>query len=155
MDSLLIIIVISLLIANLIAVIILFKRKQPEQVDNSQFFKDEVNSLKNTFNQSFGSMSKDIAKDMIGALTRVDLTHNKVATCLVARNMSLRGGLPIFVVRHLSKTLEELDLSNNCIDHIDDTIENFHKLIRFDIRNNCLGRRGRQRRFAIDASSTT
>ena len=79
---------------------------------------------------------------MGGALTRVDLTRNKVATRLVARNMSLRGGLPIFVVRHLSKTLEELDLSNNCIDRIDDTIENFHKLARFDVRNNCLGPKG-------------
>ena len=72
MDSILIIIVIGLLIANLVAVILLFKRKQPEQIDSSQVFKDEVNSLKNSFSQSFGSMSKEIAKDMTGALTRVD-----------------------------------------------------------------------------------
>ena len=72
MDSIIIIVVISLLIANLIAIILLLKRQQPEQVDNSQFFKDEVNSLKNSFNQSFGSMSKEIAKDMTGALTKVD-----------------------------------------------------------------------------------
>ena len=37
-----------------------------------RIFKDEVNSLKNSFNQSFGSMSKEIAKDMTGALTKVD-----------------------------------------------------------------------------------
>ena len=72
MDSIIIIIVISLLIANLIAIILLLKRQPPAQVDNSQFFKDEVNSLKNSFNQSFGSMSKEIAKDMTGALTKVD-----------------------------------------------------------------------------------
>ena len=72
MDSILIIIVIGLLIANLVAVILLFKRKQPEQIDSSQIFKDEVNSLKNSFSQSFGSMSKEIAKDMTGALTKVD-----------------------------------------------------------------------------------
>ena len=72
MDSALILVVISLLIVNLIAIIILFKRKQPEQIDNSQILKDEVNSLKNSFNQSFGSMSKEIAKDMTGALTKVD-----------------------------------------------------------------------------------
>ena len=72
MDSIIIIVVISLLIANLVAIILLLKRQQPEQVDNSQFFKDEVNSLKNSFNQSFGSMSKEIAKDMTGALTKVD-----------------------------------------------------------------------------------
>jgi len=72
MDSILIIIVIGLLITNLVAVILLFKRKQPEQIDSSQIFKDEVNSLKNSFSQSFGSMSKEIAKDMTGALTKVD-----------------------------------------------------------------------------------
>ena len=58
MDSILIAIAITLLIGNLVAVILLFKRKQPEQIDNSQIFKDEVNSLKNSFSQSFGSMSK-------------------------------------------------------------------------------------------------
>ena len=42
MDSVLIILVITLLIVNLIAIIILFKRKQPEQIDNSQILKDEV-----------------------------------------------------------------------------------------------------------------
>ena len=72
MDSIVIILIITLLIANLIAVILLFKRKQPEQIDSNQVFKDEVNSLKNSFNQSFGSMSKEIAKDMTGALTKVD-----------------------------------------------------------------------------------
>ena len=72
MDSILILIIIGLLIANLVAVILLFKRKQPDQVDNSQIFKDEVSSLKNSFSQSFGSMSKEIAKDMTGALTKVD-----------------------------------------------------------------------------------
>ena len=72
MDSILIFLVIGLLIVNLVAVILLFKRKQPDQVDNSQIFKDEVSSLKNSFSQSFGSMSKEIAKDMTGALTKVD-----------------------------------------------------------------------------------
>ena len=53
MDSILTIIVIGLLIANLIAVILIFKRKQSEHIDNGQNFKDEVNSLKNSFSQSF------------------------------------------------------------------------------------------------------
>ena len=72
MDSILILIVIGLLTANLVAVVLLLKRKQPDQVDNSQIFKDEVSSLKNSFSQSFGTMSKEIAKDMTGALTKVD-----------------------------------------------------------------------------------
>ena len=72
MDSIVTLLIICLLVANLIAVIFLIKRKQPDQIDNNQIFKDEVSSLKNSFNQSFGSMSKEIAKDMTGALTKVD-----------------------------------------------------------------------------------
>ena len=72
MDSMLLILAISLLVANLVAVIFLFRKKQPDPIDNSQIFKDEVSSLKNSFSQSFGSMSKEIAKDMTGALTKVD-----------------------------------------------------------------------------------
>src|SRR5210317_2657737 len=72
MDSMLLTLVIGLLVANLAAVIFLFRKKQPDQIDNSQIFKDEVSSLKNSFSQSFGSMSKEIAKDMTGALTKVD-----------------------------------------------------------------------------------
>ena len=72
MDSLTTILIIILLIANFLAVVFLIKRKQPEQVNNEQIFKDELSSLKNTFSQSFGSMSKEIAKDMTGALTKVD-----------------------------------------------------------------------------------
>ena len=70
MDSIIALLIICLLVANLIAVIFLIKRKQPDQIDNNQIFKDEVSSLKNSFNQSFGSMSKEIAKDMTGALTK-------------------------------------------------------------------------------------
>ena len=72
MDSIVASLIICLLLVNLIAVIFLIKRKQPDQIDNSQIFKDEVSSLKNSFSQSFGSMSKEIAKDMTGALTKVD-----------------------------------------------------------------------------------
>ena len=72
MDSIVTLLIIFLLLANLIAILFLIKRKHPDQVDNSQIFKDEVSSLKNSFSQSFGSMSKEIAKDMTGALTKVD-----------------------------------------------------------------------------------
>ena len=46
MDSILILLIIGLLIGNLIVVMLLLKRKQPDQVDNSQILKDEVSSLK-------------------------------------------------------------------------------------------------------------
>ena len=72
MDSIVSLVILLLLGANLIGLIVLLKRKQPEQTNNEQIFKDEVNSLKNSFSQSFGSMSKEIAKDMTGALTKVD-----------------------------------------------------------------------------------
>ena len=72
MESLLTILIIILLLANFLAIVFLIKRKQPEPVNNEQIFKDELSSLKNTFSQSFGSMSKEIAKDMTGALTKVD-----------------------------------------------------------------------------------
>ena len=72
MDSVLILVVIALMIANLIVVIFLLKRKQPEPTNNEQILKDEVSSLRNSFSESFGSMSKEIAKDMTGALTKVD-----------------------------------------------------------------------------------
>tara|TARA_B100001027_G_scaffold216546_1_gene193272 strand:+ start:238 stop:1287 length:1050 start_codon:yes stop_codon:yes gene_type:complete len=72
MDSLLMILIVVLLVTNLFAIIFLIKRKQPELPNNEQIFKDEVSSLKNSFSQSFGTMSKEIAKDMTGALTKVD-----------------------------------------------------------------------------------
>jgi DNA recombination protein RmuC len=72
MDSLLIIIVIALLIINVGFIFILVKRKQPEPANNEQALKDEVSSLRNSFSESFGSMSKEIAKDMTAALTKVD-----------------------------------------------------------------------------------
>ena len=72
MDSIIIFIIVVLLIANLIAVLFLLKKKQPEPANNEQIIKDQVNSLRNSFSESFGSMSKEIAKDMTGALTKVD-----------------------------------------------------------------------------------
>ena len=54
MDSIVALLIICLLLANFIAVIFLIKRKQPDHIDNSQFLKDEVSSLKNSFSQSFG-----------------------------------------------------------------------------------------------------
>ena len=64
MDSLLTILVIISLLANFLAILFLIKRKHPDPVNNEQLFKDELSSLKNTFSQSFGSMSKEIAKDI-------------------------------------------------------------------------------------------
>ena len=53
MDSVITSIIVILLIINLAVVILLLKRKKPDQLGNEQVFKDEVNSLKNSFSQSF------------------------------------------------------------------------------------------------------
>ena len=73
MESLLIILVVALLIVNLGVIYYLAKSKPEVKENNSdQTYKDELSDLKNIFSQSFGSMTKDIAKDMTSALTRVD-----------------------------------------------------------------------------------
>ena len=72
MDSLLITLVVVLLILNIVVIFFLVKNKQNKTTNPEQTFKDEFNSFKESFSQSFGHMSKDIAKDMSGALTRVD-----------------------------------------------------------------------------------
>lgn len=72
MDIILITLIVVLLALNVAVVFFLFNKKQQKLEDPAQTFKDEFNSFKETFSQSFGNMSKDIAKDMTGALTRVD-----------------------------------------------------------------------------------
>ena len=72
MDSLLITLVVVLLILNIVVILFLFKNKSEKIENPTQSFKDEFNAFKKSFSQSFGHMSKDIAKDMSGALTRVD-----------------------------------------------------------------------------------
>ena len=68
----LITLVVVLLILNIVVIFYLVKNKQNKTINPEQTFKDEFNSFKESFSQSFGHMSKDIAKDMSGALTRVD-----------------------------------------------------------------------------------
>ena len=72
MDSLFITLVVVLLILNIVVIFFLVKNKQNKTTNPEETFKDEFNSFKESFSQSFGHMSKDIAKDMSGALTRVD-----------------------------------------------------------------------------------
>ncbi len=72
MDSLIIILILALVVVNLIAIYFLIKNKPEKLINPEQTFKEEFNSFKETLNKSFGLMSKDIAKDMTGALTKVD-----------------------------------------------------------------------------------
>ena len=72
MDIILITLIAVLLAVNILVIFFLIRNKQQKTEDPTLAFKNEFNSFKDTFSQSFGSMSKDIAKDMSGALTRVD-----------------------------------------------------------------------------------
>jgi len=73
MESLLIPLIILLLALNISIIFFLIKKKPTIKEDNSEnILREEINLLKNTFSQSFGLMTKDIAKDMSTALTRVD-----------------------------------------------------------------------------------
>ena len=51
-----------------IAYLLLNKKKDKENDVN----REEINRLKDTLTNSFGQMSKEISKDMAGALTKVD-----------------------------------------------------------------------------------
>ncbi len=72
MESLLIILVVILIALNVGVIFFLIKKKPENEEKSDQVLKQEISALRNSFTQSFGSMSKDIAKDMTGALTRVD-----------------------------------------------------------------------------------
>ena len=72
MDIILITLIVVLLALNFVVIFFLIRNKHQKFEDPTQALKDEFNSFKDSFSQSFGNMSKDIAKDMSGALTRVD-----------------------------------------------------------------------------------
>ena len=72
MDSILIILIVVLIALNIGILLFLIKNKQEKNENPTQALKDELNLFKESFSQSFGHLSKDIAKDMSGALTRVD-----------------------------------------------------------------------------------
>ena len=74
MDIIIVGLVLVVLLVN-IALFLKFKNK-PNDEDNKEQevlkIKDDINSLKNSLGESFNSMSKEVAKDMTAALTKVD-----------------------------------------------------------------------------------
>ena len=87
MDSLLIILVCVLILVSSVILYLQLKSKSKQEESPTEKIQEEINSLKNSLHESFGSMSKDmakdftasfgsmtkeIAKDMTGALTKVD-----------------------------------------------------------------------------------
>ena len=72
MDNLLLILILILALGNLSVLYFLFKNRSKNDLDIGEKINNQINSIKTTFTESFGSMSKDVAKDMTNALTRVD-----------------------------------------------------------------------------------
>ena len=72
MDNLLITLVLLLIFGNLCILYFLLKNKPTQNFDISEKINSQIDSIKTSFSESFGSMSKDVAKDMTHALTRVD-----------------------------------------------------------------------------------
>ena len=87
MESLLIILVGVLILISSVILYFQLKTKPKQEENPTEKIQEEINSLRNSLNESFGSMSKDmakdftasfgsmtkeIAKDMTGALTKVD-----------------------------------------------------------------------------------
>ena len=72
MDNLLIFLIAILLLGNFAILYFLLKNKPRQDEQFNEKFINEFNTLKSSFNDSFSSMSKEVAKDMTGALSRVD-----------------------------------------------------------------------------------
>jgi DNA recombination protein RmuC len=72
METLLIILIVILIVLNIGMIFFLVKNRKEKTDNPTQTLKDEFNSFKQSFSQSFGNMSTNIAKDMAGALSRVD-----------------------------------------------------------------------------------
>jgi len=72
MDNLVLVLIVILFLTNLVILYFQFKKKSKQEENVSEKFKDEISSIKNSFSESFGTMTRDIAKDMTGALTKVD-----------------------------------------------------------------------------------
>ena len=87
MENLLIILVCVLILISSVILYFQLKTKPKQEENPTEKIQEEINSLRNSLNESFGSMSKDmakdftasfgsmtkeIAKDMTGALTKVD-----------------------------------------------------------------------------------
>ena len=74
MDIIIVGLVVVVLLVN-IALFLKFKSKPNDEDNKDQEvlkIKDDINSLKNSLGESFNSMSKEVAKDMTAALTKVD-----------------------------------------------------------------------------------
>jgi len=125
MDSLLIILVGVLILISLVILYFQLKNKPKQEENPTEKIQEEINSLRNSLNESFGSMSKDmakdftasfgsmtkdIAKDMTGALTKVDEKVAAFNTQVENLNKSQEGITKVLVGVKKYGTLAEFSL---------------------------------------------
>jgi len=125
MDSLLIILVGVLILISLVILYFQLKAKPKQEENSTEKIQEEINSLRNSLNESFGSMSKDmakdftasfgsmtkeIAKDMTGALTKVDEKVAAFNTQVENLNKSQEGITKVLVGVKKYGTLAEFSL---------------------------------------------
>ena len=72
MNDLFLILILILIMGNIVILYFLFKNRPKQNYDVSERINNEISSIKTSISESFGNMSKDVAKDMTHALTRVD-----------------------------------------------------------------------------------
>ena len=72
MDILIIILVAAVLFFNVYLFFKLQKNSNKEDFTELSKIKDDITGLKVSLNESFSNMSKEVAKDMTGTLSRVD-----------------------------------------------------------------------------------
>ena len=124
----LLIILVGILIGISLAILYFQLKSKPKQEDNSVVqIQQEINTLKNSLNESFGNMSKDIAKDfsssfgsmtkdiakdMTGALTKVDEKVAAFNTQVENLNESQKGINKILAGVKKYGTLAEFSLGS-------------------------------------------
>ena len=113
----------DIIIAGLVVVVLLvnialfFKFKsKPKDEDNKDQevlkIKDDINSLKNSLGESFNNMSKEVAKDMTAALTKVDEKVGNFNQQVQLLNQSQEGITKILAGVKKYGTLAEFSLGS-------------------------------------------
>jgi Uncharacterized protein conserved in bacteria len=114
MDIIIVGLVVVVLLVN-IALFLKFKSK-PNDEDNKEQevlkIKDDINSLKNSLGESFNSMSKEVAKDMTAALTKVDEKVGNFNQQVQLLNQSQEGITKILAGVKKYGTLAEFSLGS-------------------------------------------
>ena len=125
MESRLIILIGVLILISSVILYFQLKTKPKQEENPTEKIQEEINSLRNSLNESFGSMSKDmakdftasfgsmtkeIAKDMTGALTKVDEKVAAFNTQVENLNKSQEGITKVLVGVKKYGTLAEFSL---------------------------------------------